>query len=307
MKRFKSWLALVLVFSLACSLDFRAFAENNSAAAYARVEEVVYAVAPVNIRTGAGTEHPIVGVLQTGKPIRRIAVGGDRWSQVVYRGETVYIHSSYLTTACPEDLQNETFTLQLRSYHERKELDYTARSWEKVTNAVDEGCAAIQVADQQGLDAAARDLSAAIEALVPMNYEQLKSALDQIPSLGEDRQEGELWLALLDAQQKANELMSGGDQAAVDAACREIENLLTQLKQLPQPEPEVIIQQVPVEVAPDADFCNIPTHGVWRVLLIVSAALAAVLVGAAGLYLFGKKRRRRDNTPLVDYDISDDA
>ena len=303
MRKLKSWLALVLVFSLLCPMSFRVFAENHSA--YAQVNEVVYAVAPVNIRTGAGTEHPIIGALQTGKPIRRIAVGGNRWSQVVYQGETAYIHSSYLTTTCPKELQNEEFMIQVSRFHELKDQDYTAQSWEKVTDAVDEGCRAFRAANLTAAEA--QNLSDAIEALVPMNYEQLQSALDQLPSLGEDRRESELWLALLAAQQKGKELLASGDQEAVDAVCREIEELLTQLEELPQPEPEVIIQQVPVESPSAGEACNHSDQGVWKGMLIAGGAVIALLAVAAGFFLFGKKRRHRDNTPLVDYDISDDA
>ncbi len=140
-----------------------------------------------------------------------------------------------------------------------------------------------------------------------MNYEDLASALAQLPALGEDHPESQLWLSLLEAQEKGKALLASGDQAAVDAACREIRELLARLEEQPTQPPEVIIQQVPVEILPEEDYCNIPTHGVWRVLLIISGALVAVLLGTIGLYLFGKKRRRRDNTPLVDYDISDDA
>lgn len=307
MRKLKSWLALVLVFSLLCPLRFPVFAKNPPASAYAQVNEVVYAVAPVNIRTGAGTEHPIIGALKTGKPIRRIAVGGNRWSQVVYRGETAYIHSSYLTTVCPKELQNEEFMIRVSRFHELKDQDYTAQSWKKVTDAVDEGCEALRAEDLTAVAGAALELGNAIEALVPMNYEQLQSALDQLPSLGEDRRESELWLALLAAQQKGKELLSSGDQAAVDAVYREIEDLLTQLEELPQPEPEVIIQQVPVESPSAGEACDHSDQGVWKGMLIAGGAVMVLLAVAAGVFLYGKKRRHRDHTPLVDYDISDDA
>ena len=305
MRKFKNWLALLLVLSLLCPVSCPVFAENYSV--YAQVNEVVYAVAPVNIRTGAGTEHPIIGALKTGKPIRRIAVGGNRWSQVVYQGETAYIHSSYLTTTCPKEWQNEEFMIQICRFHELKDQDYTAQSWQKVTDAVDKGCEALRTENLTAVAGVAQELGNAIGALVPMNYEQLQSALDQLPSLGEERRESELWLALLAAQQKGKELLSSGDQAAVDAVCREIEELLTQLEELPQPEPEVIIQQVPAESPSAGEACNHSDRGVWKGMLIAGGAVMVLLAVAAGFFLFGKKRRHRDHTPLVDYDISDDA
>jgi hypothetical protein len=230
----------------------------------------------------------------------------------MFRGQVAYIHSSYLTVTRPEGssgLNDAELLKQFGNVSGFNQQAYTTQSMEAVNSAVDKACEALGSADQNAVDAAAQGLNNAIAALVPMDYAALEASLSEIKTLDRANTESALWLKLMEAEQNGKALLTSGDQAAVDAASREIRELLTRLKELPAPQadPEIIVQQVPVEVAPDADFCNIPTHGVWRVLLIVSAALAAALVGAAVLYLFGKKRRRRDNTPLVDYDISDDA
>jgi len=70
-------------------------------------------------------------------------------------------------------------------------------------------------------------------------------------------------------------------------------------------EPEVIIQEVEVEVLPTGDYCNIPMHRTWPVLFVISAVVNVGLVVAL-IYVIIKKRNTVDNTPLVSYDIDDD-
>ena len=71
-------------------------------------------------------------------------------------------------------------------------------------------------------------------------------------------------------------------------------------------ETKVVVQEVPVEVLPEGDYCNIPTHHVWSVLFWVSAALNLALIGVIVAYVIRRTKNRRDDTPLVDYDIDDD-
>ena len=108
---------------------------------------------------------------------------------------------------------------------------------------------------------------------------------------------------------KGTELLTSGDQTAVDAATAEIGDLLSQLKAIMEAEktPEVVVQEVPVEVPPTDDYCNIPKHRTWPVLFFVSLAVNVILVLMIVVYVSGKKRNQRDDTPLVDYDIYDDT
>ncbi len=68
---------------------------------YTEVNETVYAVASVNVRTGPGTEYQKVGSLKPDESITRIGIGKNGWSKVIYNGEDCYIKSSYLTQNKP--------------------------------------------------------------------------------------------------------------------------------------------------------------------------------------------------------------
>jgi hypothetical protein len=61
-----------------------------------------------------------------------------------------------------------------------------------------------------------------------------------------------------------------------------------------------------VEVEPSGDYCNISMHYVWPILFFISLALNLVFAGVA-VYLFRRKKKESDDTPLVDYDIGEDA
>lgn len=317
MKFFRKWMALVIVALMLCVPTTAAFAAeektDSASYAYTQVSEVVYATGSVNIRTGPGTDNPIIGVLRKGKSIRRIAVGSNGWSKVMYEGELAYIHSSYLSTSRPDgdpsDLDTQELTRQIAIANGLNQMDYTAESWANVTSALDEACAILGGNDQSAVDASAQTLKNAMTALVRMDYTALEAALADMQALGEDDSANALWLELMQAAQKGKGLLTSGDQAAVDAAAAEITALLTQIKETidTKPAPEVVIQEVPVEVYPKDSYCNIPTHRVWQVLFFASAALNVVLAVVIVVYTTKKKRKQRDNTPLVDYDIFDDT
>lgn len=69
---------------------------------YSVVDEYVYAITDVNIRTGPGTEYMVLDYLPEGNEINRIGIGADGWSQVYYKGDGAYIRSKYLTYEKPE-------------------------------------------------------------------------------------------------------------------------------------------------------------------------------------------------------------
>lgn len=57
----------------------------------------VYATTKVNVRTKPSTDSKIVTMLDVGDKVERISKGSDGWSKVIYKGETRYIYSEYLT------------------------------------------------------------------------------------------------------------------------------------------------------------------------------------------------------------------
>ena len=50
----------------------------------------------LNVRSGPGTMWNVVGKYELGDAVRRIGVGTNGWSKIVYNGTTAYCHSSYL-------------------------------------------------------------------------------------------------------------------------------------------------------------------------------------------------------------------
>lgn len=68
---------------------------------FTEVNETVYAVSSVNVRTGPGTEHSKIGQLQTNQSVTRVGIGDNGWSKVYYNGSEAYIASNYLTTEEP--------------------------------------------------------------------------------------------------------------------------------------------------------------------------------------------------------------
>lgn len=65
------------------------------------VDEIVYATSPVNVRTGPGTEFDRIGQLNMSDSVKRIGVGSNGWSKVIYNNTEAYISSNYLTLNKP--------------------------------------------------------------------------------------------------------------------------------------------------------------------------------------------------------------
>ena len=120
-----------------------------------------------------------------------------------------------------------------------------------------------------------------------MDYSKLLDAIARAKELGKDNEVNSLWLALLDALTNGNLMLASDDQAQVDAAAKQINDLIEQLLD-------------------GSKFCNISIHKVWPILFFISLAATVVLVVVLVKKNGTKKKNQVDNTPLVDYDISDD-
>lgn len=123
-----------------------------------------------------------------------------------------------------------------------------------------------------------------------VDFSALDAAVNSAKALGEGNKLNSLWLALADALERVDALRESGDQDAVNALAEEI-NLL--------------VQQI-LEASNTAESCNIKSHKVWPILFFISFAVNIVLAVVIAKTVGAKKRSRRDSTPLVDYDISDD-
>lgn len=65
------------------------------------VNETVYALENVNMRTAPSTDGSILAILNRGQSVTRTGVSEFGWSQIVYEGNTVYVSSDYIGTSAP--------------------------------------------------------------------------------------------------------------------------------------------------------------------------------------------------------------
>lgn len=189
------------------------------------------------------------------------------------------------------------------------EYDYTKASWTVLAKALDRGSKILKgTHGQTVITQAVKDLENAIAGLETMNYSQLETALGLVyAKIDENPELHDVWFRLDAAVAAARPLLVGGDQEAVDEAVAELNALLEELSQqsVTTGEPEVVIQEVEVEILPTDDYCNIPMHRTWPVLFVISAVLNVALIIVL-VYVIMKKRNTEDTTPLVSYDIDDD-
>ena len=185
--------------------------------------------------------------------------------------------------------------------------DYTAETWLPLIDALTAANNALTSKEQKVVDEATLALETAITALVRMDYTALEAVLQAVSGIKTEENLGELWLSLGDAVSRGKALIGLGDQAAVDAVTAEIQAILAQLEEKlsVEKEPEIIIQEVVKEVPPSDDFCNIPMHRIWPVLFFASLGLNLALIVLLVMTI-SRKRRKNDDTPLVDYDIDED-
>ena len=184
---------------------------------------------------------------------------------------------------------------------------YTKESWAAMMDALADAKAAKKSTKQAEVDAAAEALADAIAALVKVDYSKLQAAIKDANELTDSDELAKLWKLLFASVSNGELLLTSDDQKAVDAAADDINALIKEIKdylaslvageQEEKEEPGEI-----VNAEPEGDYCNIPMHKVWPILFFVSLAVNALL---GGFVIMGKKKSK-DSTPLVDYEISDD-
>ena len=187
--------------------------------------------------------------------------------------------------------------------------DYTAATWAAVAAALEAAEEAKAGTDQAAIDNAAKALKDAMAGLVKMNFSALQDALNAVNTHAGNKEISGIWNEMHALLVKAQELMLTGDQAAVDqcvadlaAKLAEIEAEVEKLEKVEQVEVKV---EVPVE--PTDPYCNKGAHTVWIILMWVSVAINVAAVALVVTYFVLKKKKEGDETPLVEYDIDDDA
>lgn len=72
------------------------------------VNETVWAVSNVNVRSGSSTGTSKLGMLSSGASATRTGICDNGWSRINYNGQEAYVNSSYLTTTEPQKVDNST-------------------------------------------------------------------------------------------------------------------------------------------------------------------------------------------------------
>ena len=86
------------------------------------VDETVYAISEVNVRSGPGFNHRVIGKLQGGDSVKRTGIGKHGWSRITYEGQTAYVANNYVTPDSPETAGGATY----------QEVNQTVRATAKV-------------------------------------------------------------------------------------------------------------------------------------------------------------------------------
>lgn len=300
--------ALLIALLLLTAMIPTVFAEDNdNGVVFHAVSETVYATANVNVRSGPGKNFKRVGMLDDGDSIKRIGIGQNGWSKVVFKGKTAYIHSDYLSKLKTTGADYTLLSRQISVASGLKEVNYTAETWDVLEDALLAAKDAMKSKKQKTVDDCAKALEEAMTQLVATDRSALQDALEDASAFASADLDHQVWFDLIEAVQQGEALLGGNNQEAMDATAKEINALLMQVKTVLEQlnTPKIVTQEVPVEVPPTDDYCNIPKHRVWPVVCVCSLVLNVALVAAIVMYI-AKKKNQKDDTPLVDYDISDD-
>lgn len=185
---------------------------------------------------------------------------------------------------------------------EKQGLDsskYTKDTWDVVEDAYNKALNLRNSKKQDAVDAGAKALKEAIEGLKEMDYTLLEEAIAAAKKLGDSEELGNLWMKLADALKDGVGLLTSNDQQAVNDGAALINSIISQLN-------EELEKLREANAVYEGDYCNISIHHVWPILFFVSLGVNVILAIVA--IMLGKRRmgNKKDNTPLVDYQISDD-
>lgn len=185
---------------------------------------------------------------------------------------------------------------------EKQGLDsskYTKDTWDLVEEAYNKALNLRNSKKQDAVDAGAKALKEAIEGLKEMDYTLLEEAIAAAKKLGDSEELGNLWMKLADALKDGVGLLTSNDQQAVNDGAALINSIISQLN-------EELEKLREANAVYEGDYCNISIHHVWPILFFVSLGVNVILAIVA--IMLGKRRmgNKKDNTPLVDYQISDD-
>jgi uncharacterized protein YgiM (DUF1202 family) len=81
---------------------------SDKIATYTEVDELVYAVKDANVRNGSSINCSKVGEVKENQVLKRVAIGDNGWSRVLYKDKEVYIYSLYVAVKNDKEETNPT-------------------------------------------------------------------------------------------------------------------------------------------------------------------------------------------------------
>lgn len=105
---------------------------------YEETDEVVYAGYDVNMRLVPSTYGPSAGKLKQGESARRIGIGKNGWSQVMYKNQLFYINSRYLSVEPDFKIHYSTFLEDDLAGDDLEDLETTIPATEPIDVGSDE-------------------------------------------------------------------------------------------------------------------------------------------------------------------------
>ena len=205
-------------------------------------------------------------------------------------------------------LNYDELNKQISAAEGLKASDYASDGWQDFINALQNARKARNSKLQPEIDVAAADLKATMEALTKMDYQKLLEAIKAIDDYIKDNKFLNLWEESQGLLRDADNALSSRNQQTVDTYTQKLIDLLAQLKKAINDTAgaDTVVVEKPIPVEPTDDYCNIKFHIVWIILFFVSFAVNIALGALIFMYFNAKRKKATDDTPLVDYDITDD-
>ena len=141
-----------------------------------------------------------------------------------------------------------------------------------------------------------------------MQLSELLAAIEAVKGHISNEKLAQLYKELFELLSSVNDVLASGDQEKVNELALKLKTYLDAInKELEEmKKAEIVEVEKVVEIEPEGDYCNIPSHRIYIVLFWISFALNLALIALIAIYLI-KKNKTGDNTPIVDYDIADDS
>lgn len=186
--------------------------------------------------------------------------------------------------------------------------DYEVEGWDALTTALANAKKAQSSKLQPEIDSAAAALKNAIAALKKVDYSRLSAAIGAINDYFNNTELFNLLNNATNLLDEANGALTSRNQQTVDDYTLRLEELLTQIKQaVDKLANGGASNGDTVTALPDEKYCNVKSHKVWVILFWISFAINVVGGAMAFMYFRTKRTMATDDTPLVDYDITDDV